>query len=209
MIDSGKFYWRSYRDRWNDLAKGNVFRSWSWLITWWKYYGENNMYSRTLSVFLLFDGDAPETAVKTHQTKPNLDSVDSLVAILPCYLEQSLSKGCALTPVLGDGEVCSDYLGIISPTDREEESAKDIRLIPEEEVNSTAGISQSFRLSPKTTLGMNTLIDELFTVRLVRSTKKRAPIAGLLISRTTGRNFCSRTIEVPSQTATTSRTTCS
>lgn len=41
-----------------------------------------------------------------------LPSTDQLVAILPCYLDRSLTRGKVLR-LLGDGEVCSDHLDLL------------------------------------------------------------------------------------------------
>jgi CelD/BcsL family acetyltransferase involved in cellulose biosynthesis len=87
-----------YREAWDALTGGCVFRSWTWLSTWWKHYGEGHP-RRALRVFLtLRDGSGNPSA---------------LVAVLPCYVESSWTQGRVLR-LLGDGEVCSDHLGVLA-----------------------------------------------------------------------------------------------
>ena len=31
-----------YRDAWDGLAGGSVFRGWTWLTAWWRHYGEQH-----------------------------------------------------------------------------------------------------------------------------------------------------------------------
>jgi CelD/BcsL family acetyltransferase involved in cellulose biosynthesis len=88
-----------YRDAWEALADGNVFRSWTWLSAWWRHYGQQNS-RRALRVFL---------------AERNTDQGATLMAVLPCYIESSWTQGRVLR-LLGDGEVCSDHLGILSAT---------------------------------------------------------------------------------------------
>ena len=91
-----------YRDAWETLAAGNVFRSWTWQSTWWRHYGASCS-ERSLNVQLAF-ADASQ-------------SPESLRAILPVYSETSWAHGRVLR-LLGDGEVCSDHLGLLtSPAD--------------------------------------------------------------------------------------------
>ena len=87
-----------YRGAWDRLADGVVFRGWTWLSTWWRHYGEGRA-ERSLEVFLAFDGDDA--------------SPDAVRAILPAYLESTWTQGRVLR-LLGDGEVCSDHLGLLA-----------------------------------------------------------------------------------------------
>jgi CelD/BcsL family acetyltransferase involved in cellulose biosynthesis len=87
-----------YRAAWDALADGCVFRSWSWLSTWWRHYGERGG-RRELRVYLAFNAASDEPA--------------SLTGVLPCYVEASWSQGRVLR-LLGDGEVCSDHLGLLA-----------------------------------------------------------------------------------------------
>ena len=145
-----------YQGRWDDLGNGSVFRCWAWLSTWWRYYGEKDT-SRKLSVFLLFDGTAPEHCQEP-QGQPDADSADSLVAILPCYLLHTLHKGNSLR-LIGDGEVCSEYLGIISSIEREAEAAHAFATYLRNNFNNW-DIAEFFVVA-NTNLGMNILLDAL------------------------------------------------
>ena len=89
----------AYRERWNQLAEGCVFRSWTWLATWWKHY-ESLRPTQSLNVLLVFEEESSEKAP------------EKLVAILPCYQSTSFTRGKVLR-LLGDGEVCSDHLGML------------------------------------------------------------------------------------------------
>src|SRR3990172_5560352 len=86
---------------WNALADGVPMRSWDWLATWWRYYGERGLDSdrrseRQLYVLAVYD-DAPPHALK---------------GIAPWYLERSLVRGNVLRP-LGSGEVCTDHWSLV------------------------------------------------------------------------------------------------
>ncbi len=106
-----------YRDRWDELAGKCIFRSWTWLTTWWKHYGPT---LGQLRVYLLLE-DPSTAAVQDNlaaqpgsRTPPdNRPQQEQLVAILPCYLNHSLTRGRVLR-LLGDGEVCSDYLDLLA-----------------------------------------------------------------------------------------------
>jgi len=104
-----------YRERWDELAGDCVFRSWAWLTTWWQYYGAG----QELFVLLVFaDDDAPNCRqVTTCADSLNRDAThrraNQLTAILPCYLEGNFARGRVLR-LLGDGEVCSDYLDLLA-----------------------------------------------------------------------------------------------
>ncbi len=96
----------AYKDRWDELAGGCVFRKWAWQSKWWKHYGDD----RTLSVLLLFDaGDATCEPCR-------------LIAILPCYVETSLARG-KVVRLLGDGEVCSDHLDLLTEPENIDKAA--------------------------------------------------------------------------------------
>jgi CelD/BcsL family acetyltransferase involved in cellulose biosynthesis len=91
-----------YRDEWDRLAGDCTFRTWTWLSTWWRHYGG--------------DGTSA-TAAERRQNRQlwvllAFDCHEDLVGVLPCYLVRSLTQGAVLRP-LGDGEVCSDHLGLL------------------------------------------------------------------------------------------------
>jgi len=101
-----------YRERWEDLADGCVFRSWTWLSTWWKHY-KSLRPAQSLNVLLVFDSEH------------GASEPEQLLAILPCYLDTSLTRGKVLR-LLGDGEVCSDHLGLLVDTDNAEQVSQAI-----------------------------------------------------------------------------------
>lgn len=86
-----------YLERWEALAGGCAFRSPAWLTTWWRHYGEGDP-RRELRVYLAFDSAAPTAA---------------LAGVLPAYVDRSWSQGRVLR-LLGDGEACSDHLGLLA-----------------------------------------------------------------------------------------------
>ncbi len=91
-----------YRERWDQLAGECVFRRWDWLTTWWEHYGSRQP-AQELAVLLVLE-DLPNDS-------------EHLLAILPCYVDYSLTRGKVLR-LLGDGEVCSDHLDLlVAPVD--------------------------------------------------------------------------------------------
>ena len=91
---------------WNRLA-GTPFQTREWLSTWWKHYG-------------------PKMPEDQHRRDLYLlsvrDTQGMLVGLAPWYLERSLTMGYVVRQ-LGDGEVCSDYLGILAANGKEREVA--------------------------------------------------------------------------------------
>jgi CelD/BcsL family acetyltransferase involved in cellulose biosynthesis len=87
-----------YRFEWDAIAGQCVFRSWTWLTAWWRHYGAANP-KPELRIYLALN-QQPGRA-------------DELVAALPCYLDSTWSQGRALR-LLGDGEACSDHLGLLA-----------------------------------------------------------------------------------------------
>lgn len=114
-------------ERWDHLAGDCPFRGWSWLSTWWQHYGgsrpglpadgEANPH-RELYVLLVFDQPSHREKVascgRTGQFVSDADCLaeQTLVAIAPCYLERTITRGRVLR-LLGDGEVCSDHLSLL------------------------------------------------------------------------------------------------
>ncbi len=76
---------------WNRLAGGVPFRTHAWLMSWWEHYG----HGKELCVLVV------------------RDEQERVAGLLPLYSEPSTTKGRALA-MLGSGEVCSDYLGILT-----------------------------------------------------------------------------------------------
>jgi len=71
--------------------KDNFFLSYDWMSEWWSVYGKGN------ELFLIAFEDAGR-----------------LIGIAPLYLEAKAVR------IMGDGEVCSDHLGLIFDKEYEE-----------------------------------------------------------------------------------------
>ncbi len=87
-----------YADDWDRLCGGVPFRSWAWLSTWWRHYGDTP--GAQLFVPCAFDDG------------------DRLVGVAPWYLDCGGPRGRVLR-MLGSGEVCSDYLSVLCQPGRE------------------------------------------------------------------------------------------
>ena len=98
--------------RWDELAGGYVFCSWTWLSTWWRYYGTTFDARLQLQVLLVYEGNQSVDCQDQNQLSTCHTTDQQLIAILPCYLEQSLTRGKVLR-LLGDGEVCSEYIDLL------------------------------------------------------------------------------------------------
>jgi CelD/BcsL family acetyltransferase involved in cellulose biosynthesis len=85
---------------WNILSAGHPMRSWNWLATWWKHYGNSS--DRELHVLAVYD--VAETEEGT------------LVGIAPWYMEHTTVGGTVIQP-LGNGHVCTDHLSILCRPD--------------------------------------------------------------------------------------------
>lgn len=95
---------------WNTLSGDSPFRSWDWLATWWRHYGEvaaNNQAAgeRRLNVLAVYVG--AESREQGAGSKEN-----QLIGIAPWILERSLASGNVLN-WLGSGEVCTDHSSLI------------------------------------------------------------------------------------------------
>jgi CelD/BcsL family acetyltransferase involved in cellulose biosynthesis len=94
-----------------------VFRSWTWLSTWWRHYGPTDSQpmsaSNQLFVLAVYEGDDSPNCQTPAQSSSCTSTTDRLIAILPCYLQRSLTRGRVLR-LLGDGEVCSDHLDLLA-----------------------------------------------------------------------------------------------
>lgn len=93
-----------YADDWDRLAAGVPFRGWTWLSHWWRHYAPPSGSDATgerLAVLCAFD------------------DAGSLLGIAPWHLQGSALHGRTLRQ-LGNGEVCSDHLGVLChPTTRD------------------------------------------------------------------------------------------
>jgi len=77
---------------WNALAGDVTFRRWEWLETWWRHYCREGM---ELFVLAVRDGDG------------------ELVGLAPWYIDRSARAG-RVVRFLGSGEICSDYLTLLT-----------------------------------------------------------------------------------------------
>jgi len=93
---------------WDRLSAGVPFRSWAWMSTWWRHYGQDPRGRReanSLYVLGVFD------------------SAGRLVGIAPWYLERSILWGRTLK-FLGTGEVCSEYLTVLADPSAEDHATE-------------------------------------------------------------------------------------
>ncbi len=84
-------------DDWNRLAQDVPFRRFDWLTTWWRHYGGAN-------------GELFVLAVE--------DEGGRLAGLAPWYIESTFLRG-RVVQFLGGGEVCSEYVTILSSPGRE------------------------------------------------------------------------------------------
>jgi CelD/BcsL family acetyltransferase involved in cellulose biosynthesis len=77
---------------WNALSGENPFRSWQWLDCWSRHYAVAGVEPMVLVV---------------------RDAQDRLIGVAPCCATRSRIWGRTIR-FLGSGEVCSDYLGLLS-----------------------------------------------------------------------------------------------
>ncbi|NQT40407.1 MAG: GNAT family N-acetyltransferase [Planctomycetes bacterium] len=89
---------------WDRMTRDVPFRSWAWASHWWRHYGDDPR--RTDRKTALF-------------TLGVLDQTDALLGLAPWYVEDSLAEGRVLR-FLGTGEVCSDYLSVLSEPGKED-----------------------------------------------------------------------------------------
>lgn len=85
----------SLGESWNLLSSGIPTRSWQWIHTWWKHYSADG------ELYVL------------KMTAPG----GEVVAIAPWYIRQNGNE--RTLAMLGSGEVCSDYLGILTTAEYE------------------------------------------------------------------------------------------
>ncbi|MDX1961802.1 MAG: GNAT family N-acetyltransferase [Pirellulales bacterium] len=87
----------AHRDCWNQLAAGLPFLEWEWLESWWRHYGHEAGRLRSgheLLLLAVWEGD-------------------QLLGVAPWYLQRTVAYGNVIR-FLGSGEVCGDYLSILS-----------------------------------------------------------------------------------------------
>jgi CelD/BcsL family acetyltransferase involved in cellulose biosynthesis len=89
------FNWLApHRARWNQLAGGVPFRQGEWLEPWWRHFQAG----RELYLLQVTNSDG------------------EIVGLAPWFLEPNSISGRSLQ-ALGSGEVCSDYLGVMTDPD--------------------------------------------------------------------------------------------
>jgi CelD/BcsL family acetyltransferase involved in cellulose biosynthesis len=99
---------RPYAQAWDRLAMSVPFRSWTWLSTWWHHYGNDGSSlrpKRELFVLAVFDDG------------------EMLVGLAPWYIQSTTAFG-SVVQMLGSGEICSDYLTLLSSRDMEQDIAE-------------------------------------------------------------------------------------
>jgi len=96
-----------YADDWDRLAGGVPFRSWEWLSSWWRHYGQDDY------------AEDPKTRLAVLGV---FDDADAMVGLAPWSVEFSTVWGRVIRP-LGSGEVCSDYLGLLCGSEKQHQVA--------------------------------------------------------------------------------------
>lgn len=89
---------------WNRLAGDVPFRRWEWIDSWWRHYGRSGAKPYVLTV-------------------RNADG--ELVGVLPAYVSNKPLTGRVLR-FMGSGEICSDYLSILTVPGLEQTVAESI-----------------------------------------------------------------------------------
>jgi CelD/BcsL family acetyltransferase involved in cellulose biosynthesis len=107
---------------WNGLAGGIPFRMWQWLVPWWRHYGRG----RHLYVLAVYDEQ------------------DVLQAIAPWMRESSIRDGRVLR-LLGTGDVCSDYLGLLTSAGSADRVAQALASWLTEKAGGRKGSDRDFR----------------------------------------------------------------
>lgn len=95
-----------YRERWDRLADGVVFRSFDWQRLWWEHYGQLDP-RRELHLVVVRDDSHGDQAC---------------IAIAPLMVERTVTRGTVVR-WLGAGEVCSDHLSLLVSPGHEPEVA--------------------------------------------------------------------------------------
>jgi len=96
-----------YAGDWDRLAAGVPFRSWDWLSSWWRHYGQDDY------------AESPRTRLAVLGV---FDDANTLVGLAPWRVDVSAAWGRVIRP-LGSGEVCSDYLGLLCQADKQHQVA--------------------------------------------------------------------------------------
>ena len=88
------------------MAGDIPFRRWEWIECWWRHYGETSHL------------DAPESDLDRRLLLPAVFDDGEWIGVGPWQLVPTGQRQHTIR-FLGDGEVCSDYLGILALPGRE------------------------------------------------------------------------------------------
>jgi hypothetical protein len=110
---------------WNSLAGGMPMRSWDWLATWWKYYGNALRRQADCGERLNDERQLHVLAVYRDVTPGAQSPARELVGIAPWYLDRTIVKGNVLR-WLGGGEVCTDHLSLVCRPEEHEHVATQV-----------------------------------------------------------------------------------
>jgi len=133
---------------WNGLAGGIPFRTWQWLVPWWRHYGRG----RQLYVLAVYDQQ------------------DVLRAIAPWMLESSIRDGRVLR-LLGSGEVCSDYVGLLTAAESAAEVAEALATWLSEKAHRRNATDRDFRWDQLELEGIDA--DDAPTAKLIAHLRQR------------------------------------
>lgn len=141
---------------WNRLAGDEPFRSWEWLVSWLESYHAD------IEILVVLVRDDEE----------------QLIGIAPWFVMVSKSRGRVIK-MIGDGKVCSDYLGILCADEHTEDVVAALAIWLTEAMRGEHGDSYAwnvldfegvrtndhsvFRLVEKLGLAESTSISEFFT----------------------------------------------
>ncbi len=106
---------RALEAGWSELSGDSPFRSWDWLATWWKHYGDPGRRQRDRG---RASPDRQLHVLAVYGENRNGDQ-RPLIGVAPWFLDRTIVKGNVLR-WMGCGEACTDHLSLIcKPEDRE------------------------------------------------------------------------------------------
>ncbi len=91
-----------FQNDWDRWAQSNPFASFTWAQHWWQHYGHD------AELFVL-----------------RVANQDQTIALMPWYRSTSLRRGRVLS-FLGSGDVCSDYLSLLSNPEHADQAVASI-----------------------------------------------------------------------------------
>ena len=128
---------------WDCLAHGNPFRRTAWLHSWWEHM-------------------RPAGELYVLQVT---DAAGEVVGIAPWYLDHSLRQGRTVRP-LGSGGVCSEYLGILSTTEHQQQVIAALAEWLCEAARGTLGMSSRWDLLDLVSVDTNDTVMQSFLHQL-------------------------------------------